>query len=234
MPHMTAHREDWLEARKALLAAEKEHTRARDALAKARRALPWVKIDKAYRFQGADGPVTLPDLFGPHGQLAIYHFMFGPDWEEGCPSCSFWADNLNGIEPHLAHRDTALVLAGHAPYPKLAAYGARMGWSLPWVSTEGSDFNGDFGVSFTAEQLESGDYSYNYRKAGFGGPEAPGFSAFIKGEDGAVYHSYSTYGRGLDHFNGAYQLLDLMPKGRDEGGLDDTQAWLRRRDQYDR
>lgn len=226
-------RKDWLEAREALLAAEKAHTRAGDALAEQRRALPWVKVEKTYTFDSPDGRLTLSDLCDGRSQLAVYHFMFGPDWEAGCPSCSFWADNLNGVQDHLAQRDCSLVLVSNAPLDKLSLYKARMGWSLPWVSSQGSDFNRDFDVSFDAEQLETGNFTYNYRRQGFGGPEAPGLSIFARTEDGIMYHTYSTFGRGLDRFNGAYQLLDLTPKGRDEGDLPFTMAWLKRRDEYE-
>ena len=228
---ITQSREDWLAARLSLLEREKAHTRERDALAAARRALPRLRIDTPYRFTGAGGELTFADLFGNCSQLAVYHFMFGPDWEEGCPSCSFWVDTLEGTAEHLAHRDTRLVLVSSAPFDVLEAYRRRMGWTLPWVSSSGSTFNSDFHVSFTPEELEAGDHVYNYRKGAFSGPEAPGLSAFLR-EGDAIYHTYSTYGRGLDHFNGAYQLLDLMPKGRDEAGLPWTMAWLRRHDQY--
>ncbi len=224
-------REEWLAARLALLEREKAHTRERDALAEARQALPKLPVEKEYSFTGPDGPLSLSDLFGPHSQLAVYHFMYGADWDEGCTSCSFWADNLDGVTVHLAHRDTALVLVSQAPFEQLDAYRRRMGWSLRWVSSAGSDFNHDFRVSFTPEELERNEFSYNFKKGGFGGPEAPGLSTFLK-EKGQIWHCYSTYGRGLDHFNGAYQLLDLMPKGRDEAALPYTMAWLKRHDQY--
>ena len=224
-------RETWRAARLALLKREKAHTRERDALAAARRALPRIPVDTEYWFTGPDGPVTLGDLFGPHSQLAVYHFMFGPDWDEGCPSCSFWVDNLDGVAPHLAQRDTALVLVSQAGFGKLDAYRRRMGWSLPWLSSAGTTFNHDFDVSFTPEELETKSYSYNFNPGGPTGPEAPGLSTFLK-EDGRIWHCYSTYARGLDHFNGAYQLLDLMPKGRDEADLPYTMSWLKRRDQY--
>lgn len=159
--------------------------------------------------------------------------MFGADWEAGCKSCSFWADNLNGVQDHLAHRDTALVLVSTAPLDTLLAFRKRMGWSLPWVSAGDNGFNHDFAVTFSADELESGDFTYNYKKGGFSGNEAPGLSCFVRGDDGAVYHSYSAYGRGLDHFNGAYQLLDLTPHGRHEDELDYTMAWLRLHDEYE-
>lgn len=209
----TAERETWRTARLALLEREKAHMRERDALAAERRALPRVRVTADYRFQENGRELELADLFGPHSQLAVYHFMFGPDWDAGCPSCSFWIDNLNGVEQHLAHRDTALVLVASAPWDTLEAYRRRMGWSVRWVSSEGSAFNRDFHVTFTAEELEAGSHEYNFKKAGFGGQEAPGFSTFERDSEGAIFHSYSAYGRGLDNINGAYQLLDLMPKG---------------------
>ena len=227
-----ATRDDWLKSRLALLEREKAHTRERDALAAARHALPWVKVERDYLFDGPEGRETLADLFAGRTQLLVYHFMFGPDWDEGCPSCSFWADNMDGIGIHLAHRDTTLVMASSAPYEKLEAYRARMGWRLKWVSAVGPDFNRDMHVTFTPEEVENREGVYNYRKGGFGGLEAPGISAFRR-EGGAVYHTYSAYARGLEGFNAAYQLLDLTSKGRDEAGLPFTMAWLRRRDRYE-
>ena len=232
MPTETTDRDTWLAARKALLAEEKAHTAARDQLAAARRNLPRLRINKNYVFQGPNGAETLPDLFAGRSQLAVYHFMFAPDWEAGCTSCSFWADNLNGTAAHMAQRDVSLVMISSAPLDILDTYRRRMGWDMRWYSAHGSDFNHDMGVSFDAQQLESGDYTYNYRKRSSGGPEAPGLSAFQRDADGSVYLTYATYGRGLDHFNGAYQLLDLMPKGRDEEDLPFTMAWLRRHDEY--
>lgn len=222
----------WLAARKELLVREKAHMRARDELAAARRALPRVRVDTAYHFDSQDGRVSLSDLFAGRRQLAVYHFMFGADWTEGCKSCSFWADNLDGTQAHLARRDTSLVLVSTAPLARLLAYRDRMGWSLPWVSAGKSEFNRDFGVTFTGDELSSGEFTYNYVKGGFGGTEAPGLSCFLRGEDGAIYHSYSTYARGLDHFNGAYQLLDLTPLGRQEDHYSYPMEWLRRRDEY--
>ena len=232
MSIQVASRAEWLDARKALLEKEKELTRARDALAEARRALPRVLIDSDYRFQTPEGEQGLGDLFGPHSQLVVDHFMFGADWDEGCTSCSFWADAFSGIDVHLAARDTAFVLVSAAPLDKLEAYKARMGWHFTWVSSEGTRFNRDMGVAFTPEEIESGTAHYNYRSAGFPMSEAPGLSAFVKDEAGAIYHTYSVFSRGLDGFNPAYQLLDITPKGRDEDGLDFSMAWLRRRDQY--
>ncbi|WP_172300386.1 DUF899 domain-containing protein [Pseudoruegeria sp. HB172150] len=222
-------RDDWTRARIGLLAHEKAHMRAHDELAAARRALPRVLIDASYRFTSERGGETLGELFDGRAQLAVYHFMFAPDWEEGCKSCSFWADNMNGIDVHLAHRDTTLVLVSSAPFEKLDAYRGRMGWTLRWVSSNGIDFGRDFGVSFPeAERVES---EYNY---GSMTPppqiEMPGLSFFAK-EGEAVYHTYSTYGRGIEEINGAYRLLDMTALGRDEPpgrGM----GWLRRRDQY--
>jgi predicted dithiol-disulfide oxidoreductase (DUF899 family) len=232
MTAQIASRQDWLDARIALLAKEKELTRAHDALAAARRAMPRVRIDTDYEFQTEDGPATLAELFGDCSQLLVDHFMFGADWDEGCPSCSFWADGFDGIDVHLAARDVTFVVVSAAPMEKLAAYKNRMGWRFRWLSSNGTSFNRDMGVAFTPEEIAAGDASYNYRKAGFPSTEAPGLSAFLK-EDGVVYHTYSVFGRGLDGYNPAYQLLDLMPKGRDEDGLDYAMAWLRRRDQYE-
>lgn len=221
--------EEWLKARKAFLAKEKEFTRARDELARQRRELPWVKVDKPYTFDAAEGRVSLGDLFGGKGQLLIYHFMMGPDWEEGCPSCSFWADNYNGVDVHLAHRDTALVAVSRAPLARIDAYKKRMGWTFRWVSSAGSDFNFDYDASFKPD--EEG-LRYNFGTIKPFGEETPGISAFRRGEGGAIYHTYSTYARGLDMLNGAYHLLDLTSKGRDEQELPWPMAWLKRHDRY--
>ena len=218
-----ASRDEWLRARFELLQAEKELTRRRDELSRQRRALPWVRIDKAYEFDTPDGPRSLPELFDGRSQLLVYHFMFGPDWEEGCPSCSFWADNFDGIGVHLAHRDVTLLAVSRAPLDRLMAYRSRMGWTFPWASSLRSDFNMDFGVSEAA--------TYNYAPAADPAEEMPGLSAFAQRE-GEVFHTYSCYSRGIDAFNGAYQLLDLTPKGRDEGGLPHSMAWLHRHDAY--
>jgi len=230
--HKTATREDWRAARLELLEAEKDLMRRSDELARKRRALPWVKITKPYTFEGADGRKSLADLFAGRSQLIVYHFMFGPDWNEGCPSCSFWADNFEGIPIHLAHRDATLVAVSRAPYEKLAAYKQRMGWTFAWYSSAGSDFNFDFQVSYTPEQVASGAAEYNYRQTKVI-EELPGISVFARDAGRDVYHSYSTYARGLDMLNGAYRYMDLLPRGRDEDGLPWTMAWLRRHDQYD-
>ncbi len=218
-----ATRDEWLRQRVALLEAEKELTRRKDAVAKARRELPWVAVEEDYRFDTADGERALADLFDGRGQLLVYHFMFGTDWDEGCPSCSFWADNYNGVTAHLAARDTTLVAVSTAPLEKLHAYRARMGWSFPWVSSAGSTFNRDYGVSHAS--------TYNYRPVEQLMEESPGLSVFAR-HAGRVFHTYSCYARGLDAFNTAYALLDVTPKGRDEDELPWTMAWLRRHDQY--
>jgi predicted dithiol-disulfide oxidoreductase (DUF899 family) len=190
-----------------------------------------VRVEKEYEFDGPGGRVALRDLFDERGQLIVYHFMFGPDWEEGCPSCSFWADSFDGMAVHLGHRDVALVAVSRAPLAKIEAYQRRMGWSFPWFSSYGSDFNVDFHVSFTAEQQQSGA-EYNFTPVANPGDEMPGISVFARDGDD-VYHTYSAYARGLDPINSGYQLLDLVPQGRDEDGLPWSMAWLRRHDAYD-
>jgi len=227
-----ATRDEWLAARKELLAEEKAFMRQRDTLSAKRRQLPWVKVEKNYTFQGLNGERTLAELFGDKSQLIVQHFMFGEDWDQGCPSCSFWADGYNGITTHMAHRDAAFVAVSNAPYPQIDAYKRRMGWTFDWFSSHGSSFNYDYHVSFTKEQLESGSADYNFGKS-FGGEEAPGTSIFAKDDANNVYHTYSCYGRGLDNMNAAYQYLDLLPKGRDEDELQFPMAWVRRHDQYE-
>jgi predicted dithiol-disulfide oxidoreductase (DUF899 family) len=222
-------REQWLAARQAFLAKEKAFTHQREELARERRALPWEPVDKPYMFEGPEGKLSLGDLFAGHGQLIVQHFMFGPDWDEGCPGCSFWSDNFNGIDAHLAVRDTSFVAVSRAPLAKLEAYRKRMGWTFRWVSSAGSDFNFDFGVSF-AQDGQAHDYNYGSEK--FEGEEKPGVSAFRRGDGGAIYHTYSTYGRGLDVLNGAYHLLDITAKGRDEAELPWSMAWVKRHDRY--
>jgi predicted dithiol-disulfide oxidoreductase (DUF899 family) len=226
-PRIVSH-EEWLKARKAFLTKEKEFTRARDDLARQRRELPWVKVEKPYTFDAAEGRLTLADLFGGKGQLLVYHFMFGPDWNEGCPSCSFWADNYNGVYIHLAHRDTALVAISRAPLVKIDAYKKRMGWTFRWVSSAGSDFNFDYGASFKPDEQ---GLQYNFGTIKPYGEETPGISAFRRGDDGAIYHTYSTYARGLDVVNGTYHLLDLTSKGRDEDP-EHPMSWVKRHDRY--
>ena len=230
--HQIVSQEEWLEARKAHLTREKEFTRLRDQLSRERRALPWVKVEKDYVFQGPNGPESLGDLFDGRSQLLVQHFMYGPDWEEGCPSCSFWADSYDGFVVHLAQRDVTMVAVSRAPLVKLDAFKRRMGWSFKWVSSLGSDFNRDFQVSFTPDEMAKGEMTYNYETRGFPADEAPGVSVFIKNEDGEIFHTYSCYARGLDMLNGAYHYLDLVPKGRDEDDLPYSMAWVRRHDEY--
>ena len=229
--HAVGTREEWLRARLELLGREKDLNRLRDELAEQRRRLPWVRVDTEYRFTGDDGSRSLVELFDGRSQLLVYHFMFGPDWDEGCPSCSFWADSFEGVGVHLAHRDVTFVCVSRAPSPKLSAYKARMGWSLPWYSSAPSDFNVNFGVSFTPQQRQNGG-SYNFAHQDHPPDEAPGISAFaLRG--GEVFHTYSSYSRGLDPLTVAYQLLDIAPNGRGESGLEWPMAWLRRHDSYD-
>jgi predicted dithiol-disulfide oxidoreductase (DUF899 family) len=247
----TGTREDWLAARVALLAAEKELTRRGDELARQRQALPWVRIDKPYRFDTDEGGATLDDLFQGRSQLLVYHFMFGADYSAGCPSCSAIADGFNGIATHLANHDVMLMAVSRAPLAKLQAYKRRMGWTFPWASSRDSDFNADFNVWFSEEQQRAGDIEYNYRRGGHAMDETtvlpepvvrqaaacgtdaatytrdrPGLSAFVR-EDGVVYHTYSAYARGLDGLWGMYQWLDRAPRGRNEAGV-----WWRRHDEY--
>ena len=231
--HSIVSREEWIEARKAHLAKEKEFTHLRDRLSAERRELPWVKIDKAYTFDGPDGQESLSDLFDGRSQLLIQHFMLGPDWQEGCPSCSFWADGYDGFVVHLAHRDVTMVSVSRAPLANIDAYKKRMGWSFKWVSSLDTDFNHDFNVSFTPEEIEKGEMYYNYQVTKFPADEAPGASVFYRNDSGDIFHTYSCYGRGLDILNGAYNYLDLVPKGRDENDLPYTMAWLNRHDQYE-
>jgi len=249
--HATGTREEWLAARLDLLAAEKDYTRRGDDLAQRRQALPWVKVDKDYRFDTDKGSATLADLFQGRSQLLVYHFMFGPDWKAGCPSCSMIADGFNGYTVHLANHDVMLWAVSRAPLAKLQSYKQRMGWTFPWASSAGSDFNFDFSVSFTEEQQWEGTIEYNYRRGGHAMDRAPvpppvakfaetcgtdaqsyrrdrpGLSAFVR-EDGQIYHTYSTYARGVDGVWGVYPWLDRAPKGRNETGV-----WWRRHDEYD-
>jgi predicted dithiol-disulfide oxidoreductase (DUF899 family) len=230
--HQVVSREEWLEARKQLLIKEKEYTRLGDRLSEERRQLPWELVEKEYIFDGPAGKETLADLFVGNSQLAVYHFMFGPEWDAGCPHCSFWADNFNGIDVHLKHRDVTFVAISHAPLHKLEAFKQRMGWSFKWVSAGENGFNYDYYVSFKPDQLAKGEIYYNYRATKMTRPELPGISAFYKNPQGEIFHTYSAYERGVDTINGAYRWLDLMPKGRDEGGLTFTQAWVRHHDRY--
>jgi predicted dithiol-disulfide oxidoreductase (DUF899 family) len=228
--HQVVSPKEWLAARRALLAKEKELTRQRDRLSEERRALPWVKVEKDYVFDGPNGRQTLSELFEGRSQLIVYHFMYGPDWSEGCKSCSFWADNFNGVDIHLAHRDITFLAISRAPLPKLEAYRRRMGWSFKWVSAGEGDFNYDFQVSFDAEAARSGTARYNYATGRPVNVDMPGVSVFFQDRNGDVYHTYSAYSRGIDLLNGAYNYIDLTPRGRDEG--EHIMSWLRRRDQY--
>jgi predicted dithiol-disulfide oxidoreductase (DUF899 family) len=230
--HTIATHEQWLAARLELLAAEKEFTRQRDALTRRRMAMPWERVEKSYRFDGPDGALSFADLFDGRSQLIVYHLMFAPDWDEACKSCSFWADNFNGIPVHLAHRDVTFTAVSLAPWAKIDAYKKRMGWSFPWVSSHGSDFNFDYQASFTPDQVAAGTY-YNYQVQPNKVSEQVGISVFARNERGEVFHTYSCYSRGVDMLNGAYHYLDLVPKGRDEDDLQFSMAWLRRHDQYE-
>ena len=229
--HRVVSRDEWLAARQEFLRQEKEFTRLRDQLSQQRRELPWVKVEKEYVFDGPNGKETLADLFAGRSQLLVYHFMFDPEWEAGCKSCSFWADNYNGIVAHLKQRDATHVTISRAPLAKLQAFKQRMGWDFKWVSSGENDFNYDYRVSFTPEDLASGQKLYNFETSGFPVAEAPGISVFYKDEQGDIYHTYATYARGLDMMNAAYHHMDLLPKGRDEGA--GNMAWLRLRDEYD-
>lgn len=229
--HTVVAHEEWLAARRRLLAREKELTRQRDALARERQALPWERMEKRYELESAKGRESLADLFNDKRQLLVYHFMLGPGWEQGCPSCSFLADHFDGMLPHLAARDVSLVAVSRAPLAEIRAFKERMGWRFKWVSSHGSDFNYDFGVSFTAEERTNGKPRYNFGELE-PGEEMPGMSAFYKDADGAVFHTYSAYARGLDALVGTYHWLDLAPKGRDEAGLRWPMAWVRHHDRY--
>jgi len=230
--HRVVSHEDWLAARKALLDKEKEFTRLRDQLSQTRRELPWERVEKGYVFDGPDGEASLADLFDGRSQLVIYHFMFGPDWEAGCKSCSFWADNFNGIVDHLSRRDVTFAAISRAPLATLQGFKKRMNWSFPWYSSGRSDFNFDFGVSFTENEIKDGKNRYNFKTLPAYADEMPGTSVFLKDLDGAVYHTYSCYARGLDMQNTAYHYLDLVPKGRDEADLPYSMSWVRLRDEY--
>lgn len=231
--HPVVPHEEWLAARTAFLAKEKEFTRLRDELSRQRRALPWEKVDKLYVFDGPGGQETLSDLFAHRSQLVVYHFMFPPEWDEGCLHCSFWADSFNGSPIHLNHRDVSFVAISRAPLAKIEPFRQRMGWSFKWVSSFQSGFNFDHYVSFTPEELQSGTAFYNYVPTDPGGTDREGISVFYQDESGAIFHTYSCYARGIDMMNATYQYLDLTPKGRDEEQLEDAQAWVRHHDRYE-
>ena len=230
--HQVVSRQQWIAARKAHLEHEKEFTRARDRLSAERRALPWVKVDKPYVFEGPRGKATLADLFDGRAQLIVQHFMFAPDWNEGCKSCSFWADGFERMIPHLAARDTTLVAVSRAPLVKLEAFKMRMRWTFDWFSAANNEFNYDYAVSFTPEQLQAGGMIYNFRTSGFTIEEAPGISVFYRDQAGDIFHTYSCFARGLDMMNAAYHYLDLTPLGRHEDGLPYPMDWVRLRDRY--
>jgi predicted dithiol-disulfide oxidoreductase (DUF899 family) len=222
----------WLAARKALLLKEKEFTKLRDELSQARRDLPWEPVKEDYIFEGPQGPEKLSDLFGRRSQLIVYHLMFAPEWDAACPSCSFWADSFDPVIVHLNHRDTSMVAISRAPYSKLAQYEMRMGWSFKWLSSGKNSFNYDYCVSFPQEAVHKGQCFYNYTMDDPGITDKEGISVFLKAPEGEMYHTYSTYQRGIDLMNAAYNYLDLTPKGRDED-LVSMRDWLRRHDEYD-
>lgn len=231
--HPTVSRDRWIADRKALLAGEKELTRLRDRIAEERRALPWVKLEQDYVFDTPQGPRALSELFQGRRQLLVQHFMFAPGWEEGCRNCSFMADHLDGMAPHLAARDIALLAVSRAPLAEIEAFRRRMGWRFAWASSQGNDFNRDFHVSFAPEELARGEVYYNFEMRPFPLSDAPGISVFCKDEAGQLFHTYSTYGRGVEVMMGSYGLIDLTPKGRDEAGLPYTTAWVRHHDRYE-
>jgi predicted dithiol-disulfide oxidoreductase (DUF899 family) len=222
---------EWLEERKKLLIREKEFTRLGDRLNAEKRKLPWVKVEKEYMFDGLQGKETLAELFAGRSQLIVYHFMFGPDWEEGCPVCSMVADNFDANVVHLAQRDVSLVVVSHARLGQIEAFKKRMGWKFKWVSSYENEFNHDYRVSFTDDDVARGNY-YNFGTSGFPSEEAPGLSVFYKDQSGNIFHTYSCYARGGEFLIGPYSYLDLVPKGRDEAGLPFTMAWVRHHDRY--
>jgi predicted dithiol-disulfide oxidoreductase (DUF899 family) len=226
-------REEWLAARKQLLTKEKQLTHQRDAVAAERQQLPWVKVEKNYVFDSPNGKKTLADLFQGKSQLIVYHFMFGPEWQEGCPSCSFNMDHTDAALVHLAQRDVSFAAISRAPLSKIEALKKRMGWKFNWVSSNGSDFNYDFHVSFTPEQIARGKVEYNYELTEFPSAEAPGISVFYKDKDGNIFHTYSAYARGTENTLNTYNYLDYVPKGRDEDNLPFTMAWVRHHDRYE-
>jgi predicted dithiol-disulfide oxidoreductase (DUF899 family) len=228
--HPVISQSEWIEASRKLLAKEKELTRMRDQLSKERRDLPWVKVEKEYVFEGPDGKRSLADLFDGRSQLIVYHFMFGPGWEEGCPGCSFVSDHVDAARQHFEHHDITYVAVSRAPLAELLPYKKRMGWTFPWVSSADTDFNYDFGASFRPEDLEKGPVLYNFTVQKLTGREQPGLSVFIKDDQGSVYHTYSSYERGLDLLCGAYNFIDLTPLGRNEQGPMD---WVQRHDKYE-
>lgn len=231
--HAIVSPDQWLTARQALLAREKELTQLRDQIAHERRALPWVRVEKDYVFEGLEGRRTLAELFEGRRQLLVQHFMLGPDWEAGCPSCSFMADHTDGTLPHLAQRDVTMVAISRAPLARIERFRQRMGWQFKWVSSNANDFNFDFGVSFTPEEKAKNKVTYNYGTRSYESDELPGISAFYRDDAGDVFHTYSTYGRGVEVMMGTYNLLDLAPKGRDERNVPNKMEWVRHHDRYE-
>ncbi|MBL0919139.1 MAG: DUF899 domain-containing protein [Hydrogenophaga sp.] len=231
--HTMANRDQWLAQRLQLLAREKELSRLSDEIAQERRALPWVRVAQPYVFDTPDGPRALGDLFNGRRQLLVQHFMLGPGWEQGCPSCSYMADHIEGMLPHLAARDVALVVVSRAPLQEIQRFRQRMGWNFRWVSSHGNAFNTDYGVSFTPQDVAAQTMHYNFAQQGFANDEMPGVSVFAKNDAGEVFHTYSTYGRGVEVMMGTYHLIDLTPAGRQEQGLEHTMAWVRHHDRYE-
>lgn len=231
--HLLVSRGQWLVKRKELLAKEKQLTRLHYEISRERRKLPWVRIEKDYTFDSISGKVSLAHLFAGRSQLAVYHFMFGPEWQEGCPSCSFVSDHINAALPHLAARDVSVTIVSRAAIEKIEPFRKRMGWKFNWVSSRESDFNFDFHVSFTQQEMAGGKVNYNYTDQEFPSEEAPGLSLFYKNAEGEVFHTYSTFGRGLESLLGTYMLLDMAPKGRDEEGLGFSMEWVRYHDRYE-
>jgi predicted dithiol-disulfide oxidoreductase (DUF899 family) len=230
--HRIVSKDEWLAARSALLKKEKEFTLLRDKLGQQQRDMPWVLVDKKYLFDGPNGKQTLSDLFDGRSQLIVYHFMYDPNWDAGCPSCSFWVDNFNGIVVHLNQRDVTMIAVSKAPYSKIGEYKKSMGWNFKWVSSYDNDFNFDYHVSFTPEELSEKKAFYNYSLQDTHSPEREGVSVFYKDTAGHVFHTYSAYARGIDVLNVAYHYLDLVPMGRDEDGHEFPQFWVRRHDEY--
>jgi predicted dithiol-disulfide oxidoreductase (DUF899 family) len=228
--HRIVPHDQWIAARREFLAKEKEFTRLREELSRERRALPWERVEKNYVFDGPNGKESLGDLFAGKSQLIVYHFMFAPEWDAGCKSCSFWADNFERLPIHLEHRDISFAAISRAPLDKLQAYGKRLGWTFRWVSSGGNDFNRDYGVTFAPKEVKSGARNYNFGTIETPGAEMPGISVFYKDSKGAIFHTYSCYSRGIDMMNNAYQYIDLTPKGRDEGA--GNMHWVRRNDEY--
>ena len=229
--HRVVSHQDWIAARLSLLAKEKEFSRRREALAQERRDLPWERVEKTYVFAGPGGKESLSDLFGRRSQLVVYQFMFAPEWDAGCPHCSFWADHYDGMGPHLARRDVSFVVASRAPLDRIEAFRKRMGWRFKWVSSAGTDYHYDFQASFRPEDIETGTLYYNYAKVPMRMTDREGISVFLKDPKGHIFHTYSTYARGIDMVNGTYQFLDLVPRGRDENP-DSPQDWVRHHDRY--